>query len=92
MSGTNECLTKTKPCGCRIMAITPAFQAGDVGSIPIIRFKTTDFISSFFLLKSNYKKIIPPKYSNNDGINIYLNKENNFSSTTHLNTKILCKF
>ena len=44
MSGTNECLTKTKPCGCRIMAITPAFQAGDVGSIPIIRFKTTDSI------------------------------------------------
>ena len=25
-------------CGCRITAITPAFQAGDVGSTPIIRF------------------------------------------------------
>ena len=24
-------------CGCRITAITPAFQAGDVGSTPIIR-------------------------------------------------------
>ena len=52
MSGTNECLTKTKPCGCRIMAITPAFQAGDVGSIPIIRLKLLSKISSFFLLKS----------------------------------------
>ena len=24
-------------CGCRIMVITPSFQVGDVGSIPIIR-------------------------------------------------------
>ena len=31
-------------CGCRITAITPAFQAGDVGSTPIIRlFSTTNF-------------------------------------------------
>ena len=27
-------------CGCRITAITPAFQAGDVGSTPIIRFRS----------------------------------------------------
>ena len=40
------------------MAITPAFQAGDVGSIPIIRLKLLSKISSFFLLKSILYNII----------------------------------
>lgn len=30
-------------CGCRITAITPAFQAGDVGSTPIIRFSMKNY-------------------------------------------------
>ena len=34
MQGTR---LRTQQCGRRIKAITPAFQAGDVGSIPIDR-------------------------------------------------------
>ena len=35
-------------CGCRITAITPAFQAGDVGSTPIIRL-SYNYISGLHL-------------------------------------------
>ena len=50
-------------CGCRITAITPAFQAGDVGSTPIIRFSSFLFFISSCNLLLNFQKgsIMPLK-------------------------------
>ena len=60
MTSNNRLINKIIFCACRIMVITRAFQARDVGSIPIRRFSifNTNKILIIYIRKENYSSVL----------------------------------